>query len=369
MWGRVKALIIKEIWAVWSDKKSRFILIVPPLVQLLVFAFAATLEVKNVSMAVLNKDNGEHSFELVMRFFGSPTFNQIVHLKSEEEMREAIDTQKALIAIHLDEQFSRNINAGKNADVQIILDGRKSNSAQIVEGYAARIIDQFNQDLAKKKNLPPPKTEMITRSWFNPNLDYVRYTVPCLCGVLTMAVSLMVTALSVARERELGTFEQVLVSPLQPYEILIGKTVPSIIIAMGEGSLILFAAIFAFQIPFQGFLPLLYMSMLVFILSIIGIGLFLSSLCKTQQQAILGGFLFMSPAITLSGFATPIENMPDWLQTLTLANPLRYFLIIIKGVFLKDMSASTVLHYTWPMVIIAAFTLSASTWFFRRRIE
>jgi ABC-2 type transport system permease protein len=183
-----------------------------------------------------------------------------------------------------------------------------------------------------------------------------------------MLVGLVVTALSIARERELGTFDQLLVSPLIPLEILIGKMVPAIIIGMIEGTIIVLVGVFLFGIPFHGSVFLLYLSMFVFICSIVGIGLFISSLAQTQQQALLGTFVFMSPSIMLSGFATPIENMPTWLQPITYLIPLRYYLVIAKGIFLKAMPLHIVLGQIWPMVLIACFTLSASVWFFRRRL-
>lgn len=369
MWSRILTLIHKEILAVWRDKKSRFVLIVPPIIQLMVFSMAATLDVKNVPIAILNQDNGAESIELLQRFHGSPTFNKILYLNSVEEIAPVIDNQKAVMVIHLDEQFSRNLRAGNQADVQLILDGRKSNTSQIVQGYAAAIIEQYNADFTHQVNYPQQKTEIFPRYWYNPNLLYYWFNVPNLSGVLTMLIALTVTGLSVARERELGTFDQLLVSPLQPIEILIGKTVPGIIIGLIEGSIIVFAAIWIFQIPFTGSLLLLYLSMFVFVLAIIGVGLFISSLCSTQQQAILGAFVFMTPAVTLSGYATPIENMPDWLQQATVINPLRYYLIIAKGLFLKDMPASIVFENIWPMALIALCNLTGAAWFFRRRLE
>jgi ABC-2 type transport system permease protein len=184
-----------------------------------------------------------------------------------------------------------------------------------------------------------------------------------------MLVSLIITALSIARERELGTFDQLLVSPLLPIEILLGKSIPAVIIGMIEGTIIIAAAVFIFGVPFTGSLGYLYLGMFVFICSVVGVGLFISSLSSTQQQAILGGFIFMAPAVLLSGFATPVENMPSWLQYITYANPLRYYLVIAKGVFLKAMPLSIVLNNVWPMIIIAFFTLSLSTWFFRHRLQ
>lgn len=366
---RILALIYKEILAVWRDKKSRAMLIVPPLLQLMVFSLAATLDVKNVPIGILNRDNGAESFELLQRFHGSPTFNKIIYLKSVNEIKQRIDNQDIAMVIHIDEQFSRNLRAKKTADVQLILDGRRSNTTQIVQGYAASIIDQFNHDFATRIQYPQQQTQIFPRNWFNPNLLYYWFNVPNLSGILTMLIGLTVTALSVARERELGTFDQLLVSPLQPIEILIGKTIPALIIGLFEGTIIVSAAIFIFRIPFVGSLPLLYFSMFVFISSIIGVGLFISSLSMNQQQAILGSFVFMTPAVTLSGYATPIENMPQWLQEVTMINPLRYYLVIAKGLFLKDMPVRIVLDHVWPMAIIACFTLTGASWFFRRRLE
>jgi ABC-2 type transport system permease protein len=195
------------------------------------------------------------------------------------------------------------------------------------------------------------------------------YTVPSLICILSTIISLILTALSVAREREMGTFEQLLVSPLQPIEILVGKALPALFLALCSASLLLAIAIFVFRIPFQGSLALLYGAMVIFLMAIIGIGLFISSLSMTQQQAILGAFVFMPPAVILSGFATPIENMPGWLQSFTVVNPLRWFLIIVRGIFLKDMPPADVLANTLPMVAIAAVTLTAATWLFKRRME
>lgn len=369
MWSRILTLIHKEMLAVWRDKKSRFVLIVPPIMQLMIFALAATLDVKNVPIAILNRDNGAESVELLQRFHGSPTFSHILYLHSLQEIAPAIDNQRAVMVIHIDEQFSRNLRAGKQADLQLILDGRKSNTSQIVQGYALAIVDQYNRDYAARVNIHQQTTEIFPRNWYNPNLLYYWFNVPNLSGILTMLIGLTVTGLSIARERELGTFDQLLVSPLKPIEILIGKIVPGIIIGIAEGSIIIFAAIWIFRIPFIGSLPLLYLSLFVFVLAIVGVGLFISSLSGTQQQAILGTFVFMTPAVTLSGYATPIENMPDWLQHATLINPLRYYLVIAKGLFLKDMPAAIVFENLWPIALIGLFNLIGAQWFFRRRLQ
>lgn len=207
MLQRILTLIYKELLAVWRDKKSRAVLIFPPLLQLVIFSLAGTLDVKNVPIGILNRDQGAESFELLQRFQGSPTFNHILYLESVKDIAPVIDNQQAMMVLHIDEQFSRNLRAEKGADIQLILDGRKSNTAQIVQGYAIRIINQFNRDFATRVNIPQQNTEIFPRNWFNPNLLYYWFNVPNLSGILTMLIGLTVTALSVARERELGTFD------------------------------------------------------------------------------------------------------------------------------------------------------------------
>ncbi len=357
------ALIIKEILVLLKDPKARYVLIFPPLIQLFIFSYAATLDVKNVPIGILNLDNGEKSVELVQRFIGSPMFTKIIFLESADEIPEFLDTQKGLVVVSIDEQFSRNIDAKKHVDIQLLFDGRKSNATQIVAGYISRILQQYNEDLTVE-----PVSKIFPRNWYNPNLLYYWYNVPSLSAVLTMALGLIITSLSVAREREMGTFDQLLVSPATPQEIMLGKMLPAVIISLGEATLIILAAIFIFQIPFTGHLMVLYFGLFVFVCSIVGVGLFISSLCSTQQQAILGTFCFMSPSVLLSGFATPIENMPTWLQYVTYINPLRYMLVIARGQFLKNVPFDIVINNIWPMALIALFTLTASTWFFRRKL-
>jgi ABC-2 type transport system permease protein len=369
MWQRIAHLIRKELLAVWRDRKSRMVLIGPPLLQLVVFSFAITQEVRNLDIAVLNQDLGVDSRELVARFAASPYFRTVGALRGMAEIGPALDSRDVIAVVQIGSDFSRSLAAGNAAPVQILLDGRRSNAAQIVQGYALTIVDSFNADLSGRHGHKPPARSLVARAWFNPNLESLWSTVPSLMVILTMLVGVIVTALSVARERELGTFEQLLVSPLRPIEILIGKTVPALIIGLAEGTAILLAAVFAFRVPFTGSLPLLYAGMVLYLAAVIGVGLFISSLVATQQQAVLGAFTFMAPAMLLSGFATPVENMPDWLQILTLGDPARFFLVIVKGIFLKDMPASEVAQSLWPMLLIAVATLSGATWFFRRRLQ
>lgn len=364
MLGRLRALIVKELLAILRDPKGRMVLIGPPVMQLLIFSYAATLEVSNVDIAFLNHDGGRWGTELSQRIAASGTFREVTPITGLGQAREALDRRHVLAAVHVDPEFSRDIEAGRPAEVQILLDGRRSNASQIVAGYLERIIGDLDPRASAGAGEGP-----VVRHWFNPNLDYVWYTVPSLIAVISLLIGVILTALSVARERELGTFDQLMVSPLRTHEILIGKTAPPLMIGLVHATVYVLAALFVFEVPLRGSLLLLYPSLIVYLAAVIGVGLFISSLSTTQQQAILGAFLFAAPAILLSGFATPIENMPAWLQPLTMVNPLRHFLVVVKGVFLKGLPASEVLLNTVPLILIALVTLTAAAWLFRRRIE
>jgi ABC-2 type transport system permease protein len=366
---RIPALIVKEMLTLFRDPKGRLVLIMPPLLQLMIFAFAATLEVKNVTLAIYNQDNGRHGYEIIQRLHGSPTFTDILFLDSKTAIQPVIDQQRALAAITIPQDFSRNIEADTPANLQVILDGRRSNAAQIVSGYIATLISRYDSELATEGGREPPPAIIVDRNWFNENLLYLWFTIPSLVGILSMLVALIVTSLSVARERELGTFDQLLVSPLTPFEILLGKTVPAILVGMAEGLIIATVGVWLFGVPFTGSPILLIIAIFTFVLSTIGVGLFISALSKTQQQAILGAFIFMVPAVTLSGYAAPVENMPLWLQYLTWVNPLQHFLITVKGLFLKDMPFMEVWANTWPLLVISGVTLPIAGWFFNKRTE
>lgn len=352
------------------DRKVRISILLPPIIQLFIFTFAATLDVKDVPIGILNRDSGEQGFLLVERFYGTKIFNNhIIFLKAVEEIAPFIDTQKGVMVISIDQEFSRNLDARKPAKVQLIFDGRKTNTAQIVAGYTQEIINRFNNDFTAEAELVTQKTELVPRFWFNPNTQYFWYNIPCLVGVLSMLTCLVVTTQSVARERELGTFDQLLVSPLVPWEILLGKIIPGIIIGTLEGVLMFTIGTLVFGVPFTGSLILYFFSLVIFVSSISGIGLFISSLSATQQQAMLGTFVFMMPSVLLSGYATPIENMPVWLQPVTSIIPLKYFLIISKGLFLKAMPARIVFDNIWPLLIIGLFNTIGAGLFFRRRLQ
>ena len=367
MFLRLFNLIIKEFLATLRDPKARTLLIGPPIIQIFIFSYAITQEVGNVTLGIYNQDVGKEGYVLTQRFQHSPTFSKIVTISHHGEISPIIDNQNTLAVIVIPQDFSRELQAGRNTKVQILLDGRKSNAAPIVAGYAAKIINNFAQKYQPFNT--PGQIKVETRNWFNVNLDPRRTTIPCLVCILATALGLIISSLSIARERETGTFEQLLVSPLTPTEILLGKAIPALALATCSAIMLVGIAIFIMGIPIQGSFFLLLISLDLFLLSIIGVGLFVSSLSLTQQQAILGVILVMPPFVLLSGFATPIENMPNWMQWITIANPVRWYLVIVKGVFMKGMGVWETFINCIPLSIIALTTLTAAAMMFRRRME
>jgi ABC-2 type transport system permease protein len=365
---RTIALVIKEFLALLKDPKSRFVIIGPPLVQLLVFGYAATFDLANVPFAVYNESPGEESQGLIARFRGSPNFHQVATITRDEQIASLIDNKQALLVVRIGPQFSRDLWNKETAPVQIILDGRDSNTAMLVMGYVQKIVDNFNGMWVRQHGLSRPPARLAVRSWFNPDLVSRWFIVPGIVGLLTLVVTMLVTALSVAREREQGTFDQLLVTPYRPWEILIGKAIPGFFIGTAEATLIILVAVFWFQIPLLGSLATLYTGLFLFLLSAVGMGLMISSLSITQQQGLLGAFMFLVPAIILSGFATPILNMPLIVQKLTLINPMRYFMVIVRGVFLEGTPFHLLTDQFWPLALIGIVTLGIASWLFRRRM-
>jgi len=366
---RIIALAIKELLAILRDKKSRFVLIGPPIAQLIVFGYAATFDLNHIPVAVYNQDRSTASRELVARLTGSPHFELVAYLDHDAQVAPLINNKKALMVLHLGPQFSENLKRGITARAQLIIDGRNSNTALLAQGYLRSILTDFNLDWSRQHGGSGPPATLHIRPWYNENLLSRWFVVPGIIGLLSLVITTIVTGLSVAREREAGTFDQLLVTPLRPVEILIGKSVPGILIGLVEGSFILLMVVLWFEVPLRGSLGALYLGMFLFLLSAVGIGLMISSLAVTQQQGILGSFLFLVPAVILSGFATPISNMPEFVQQLTYANPLRYFMVILRGVFLEGDSYGLLLNQYWPMAIIAFVTLSAAGWLFRNRMN
>ncbi len=368
MFRRVLALMKKELLALLKSRQSRLVLIGPPLIQLIVFSYAATFDLHQVPYAVFDQDRSVASRRLLAGFTGSEAFGRAHAITSEGQIRPLIDNREVLLVVRVHPRFQADLLAGRPGRVQVIVDGRNSNTALVVRGYVQGITDAFMNAWAREHGLRAPPARLAVRTWYNPNLESQWFIVPGIVGLLTLVVTLVVTALSVAREREAGTFDQLLVTPFTPVEILLGKALPGLLIGMVEASFIIVVAVLWFSIPLRGGLGALYLGLFLFLLSAIGLGLMISSFSATQQQGLLGAFLFLVPAVILSGFATPIANMPVVVQKLTLLDPLRYFLVVLRGVFLKDAPMELLWSQYWPMALIGLGSLVLAALLFRRRI-
>lgn len=364
---RIMALVVKELLVLMKDPKSRVVLIIPPLMQTIVFGYAATFDLTHVPWAYWDASKTTVSRSLLARVEGSPRFDLVKELHNEEEIRESIDSGEVKLVLRIDERFAENLLQGQDAYIQAILDGRNSNTAGIIGNYLSETIYSYNMSRAEAAGAHPPSV-LISRAWFNENLLSSWFFVPGIVGLIATIVTILVTALSVAREREHGTFDQLLVTPMSPAAILVGKTLPGLLIGILEATIVILLAVFWFEVPLRGSLALLYLGLLFFIFATVGIGLMISSLSATMQQALMGSFLFMMPAVLLSGFATPIANMTSVVRHITLINPLRYIMILLRGVFIEDAPTSVLLMQVWPLAIIGCISLLLAGWLFRNRI-
>ncbi len=365
---RIAALVRKELLAILKDSRSRITLFVPPILQCLIFGYAATLDLSNVPYAVLDQDRTPASHELLARMDGSGVFRRIANLDSPADVVRIIDNRQALIVVQIGADFERRLQEGEAAPVQVVADGRNSNTAGTALGYFGAIVAGFNADWQTAHGLAPPTVQPVVRAWYNANLETRWNMIPALIGTLSMMQTMMLTALSAAREREQGTFDQLLVTPLRPGEIIVGKAAPSMIIGAIQATIILLIAQLWFHIPFQGSFLVLYAGLLLFMLAAVGLGLFVSSIAATMQQAMLYTFIVMMPFILLSGLTTPISSMPVILQDFTLINPLRYAIDITHRVYLEGVGLDRLASDLWPLAAIAAVTLTGASWVFERRL-
>lgn len=362
---RLSILIRKELLAVLKDPASRSILVVPALMQGLLFGYAATYDLTNVPYVLLDNSHGGQASALIAKLDGTGVFHRAATAQTPKEMAAAIDDGRALVAIQIPPDFERLLEAGRPAPLQVILDGRNSTTAGSAGAYIAAVVGEFNANL--RGQAKPPVT-VEARAWYNPNLQTRWNFLPGMIASLSMMQTLMLTALSVAREREQGTFDQLLVTPFSPAEIMIGKAVPSILIGMVQSTLILCLALFWFKIPLAGSLITLYTGLLMFTIAAVGIGLSISALSANMQQAMLYSFVLIMPLMLLSGLTTPVRNMPDWLQVATYANPLRFAIDLVRRVYLEGVGLLAVWHNFIPLVVIAAITLPTAAWLFRHRL-
>jgi ABC-2 type transport system permease protein len=359
MFGRIWQIIVKEMIQLRRDRGARYRLLIPPLVQLIVFGYAATFEVNHVVTAALDYDHSQESRELIARFSENGRFDLLAPPAGRAEARELIDRSRVALTLQIDPQFAHNLRKGQTAPVQVILDGTNSNTALIALGYVGQIASEFAAEYQSDRirRIAPgyltqmPSVQMVERPWYNPDLNTHWFFIPGIIGGITLLTIVNLTSFAVVREREIGTLEQILVTPVRPLELILGKTVPFFLIGMAQVALIALAGIVWFGVPFRGNPLVMLLGTALFLISVLAVGLLISTTCSTQQQAFASGFFYLTPTFTLSGFAFPISGMPKVMQWITYLNPLRYYIVVLRGVFVKG----TGLAILWPQM--AAMTL------------
>ena len=366
---RIAALTRKELLAVLKDKRSRLSLLIPPVVQALIFGYAATYDLNHVTYAALDQDHSAASRQLLAGLDGSGVFERVADLQRASDIKSLINARRALLVVQIDQQFERHLLSGQSADVQIIADGRNSTTAGTALNYVASIVEQFNSSWGRDHGVAPPPLQVVARAWYNPSLETRWFMIPGMIGTLTLIQTMMLTAMSVAREREQGTFDQLLVTPFRPFEIMAGKAMPSLVVGAIQAGGVLLVAQLWFRIPFAGAYVTLYTGLLMFLLAAVGIGLLVSAVAATMQQALLYSMLMIMPFSLLSGLTTPISSMPRAVQYLTAINPLRYAIDITRRVYLEGAGLELLIPDLWPLALTAALTLTAASWMFSHRMQ
>jgi ABC-2 type transport system permease protein len=378
MWERIGVILKKEFIQVFREPRMRGLLFIPPLIQLIVFGYAVTLDVDNAKIAWMDNDRTPESRALLARFEGSGRFQLVATPRTEAEVQSILDHGDAHAVVRVLPGFARDLARQKSAEVQVLLDGTNSNTASLVSAYAAGVIADYSNDVMPSQTKNRQTIKLTVRSpgsapatvinigatanprvWFNPDLRSRNYFVPGVAANILFMVTLMLTAQAIIREKEIGTMEQLMVTPMRPIELMLGKTLPFALVGMANLVMITVAALLIFRVPFRGNFFILLFSAAVFLLSSLGAGLFLSTISNTQQQANMMSFFFSSPAFMLSGFNFPIRNMPPVVQYLTYLNPLRYFMEIVRGVFLKGVGLSIL----WPQIVALMIFGGLILWF------
>jgi len=375
--ARLGQMLRKEFIQTLRDPHTRFLLIGPPIIQMLVFGYAATMEVKHVALAALDLDNTQESRELISRFSGSRYFDLEKFARRRDELREGVDRGDFLLALEIHSGFAQRLRNGQGASVQVLVDCSNSNTALVALGYLSQIGARFASDYAAdrlRRTAPQlasfrPQVELETRPWFNESLNSQWYFVPGVIGNLMLIMVMMLTAFAVVRERELGTLEQIMVTPIRRWEFILGKTLPFFLIGAFDSAMIATLGTLWFGVPFRGKVAVLAFGLATFIVAALGLGLLLSTISATQQQAMLASFFFNMPMITLSGFGNPISSMPVFFQKLSYINPMSHIMVVLRSVYLKGVG----LEVLWPniaaMAGLAVILLTVSVLRFHKSLE
>jgi ABC-2 type transport system permease protein len=385
MWQRLRCIIRKEFTQSLRDPRMRSMLIIPPLLQLLIFGYAASLDVDNAKIAWMDQDRTPESRELLSEFQGSGRFVIAGMPDSEPAMQRMMDRGQVDAVIRVLPGFAKDVNRGRSTSVQVLLDGTNSNTASIISGFASQTIARYSNESMQHQQrskmvgatedaegpVEPaaPQVTARTRVWFNPDLRSRNYFIPGVIVNIITIVTLSLTAMAIVREKEIGTMEQLMVTPIRASELIIGKTLPFVLVGVWDMLLVMAAALLVFHVPFQGSFWLLFATTLLFLLTTLGAGLFISTVSRTQQQAMMATSLFFQPFFMLSGFTFPIRNMPQVAQWLTIVNPVRYFMEIVRGVFLQGAGIEALWHQMVALAIFGVAILWLSVLRFHKQLE
>ena len=353
MFDRLRAMLIKEFIQVFRDPRMRIVLFVIPALQTVIFGYAVNMDVKNIPTAILDRDNSAESRDLVAVMSSSGYFTPATRIERYDEAGTLLDRGKVRVVLVIGHGFAADLRAGRATDVQVLLDGSDSNTAGVISGYLGRLSLAYNNRLqvgyaARHLGLPPRigRVELVSRAWFNDNLESPSFYVPAVIAMILFIITMILSSLAIVREKEIGTIEQVIVTPIRKGEFILGKTLPFVLIGYIDVALISLVGALIFNVPVRGSLGLLFLATTLFLMSSLGAGLLISTVSQTQQQAMMTAFFIIFPAMLLSGFAFPIANMPEPAQWLTFLNPLRYYIVIIRGIFLKGIG----LEILWPQL-------------------
>lgn len=382
---RVLVMIRKELIQAFRNPRMRALLFGPPLIQLIIFGYAANMDVESSKIAWMDMDRTPESRELLAAFQGSGRFELVATPVHDREMQRLLDHSDVDAVVRVLPGFARDLHRGRTATAQVLVDGANSNSASIVAAYATQTIARFSRHKLEETqrdklvgrtsatggpvNLNAPSLTAEARVWFNPDLRSRNYFVPGVVVNIITLVTLMLTAMAIVREKEIGTMEQLMVTPIRPIELMLGKTIPFACVGLIDTLLVVAVSLLVFQVPFRGSFLLLTGAALLFLMTTLGAGLFISTVSRTQQQAMLATFLFFQPFFLLSGFAFPIRNMPEPVQYLTLVNPVRYFLEIARGIFLKGAGADVLWPQMAALAVFGAAILALSAARFHKTLE
>ncbi|HWQ52114.1 MAG TPA: ABC transporter permease [Bryobacteraceae bacterium] len=381
MWERIREIIKKEFRQALREPRMRGVLFVPPLLQLIIFGYAVNLDVDSAAMAWIDQDRTPQSRELLAGFEGSGRFRIEATPNTEAEVQALLDRGEVVVAVNVLPGFARDIERGRTAAVQVLVDGTNSNTASLVSSYAGQIVARYSADamatqqkarmMARRTaaDMTAPEVNARSRVWFNPDLRSRNYFVPGVMVNIIMLVTLMSTALAIVREKEIGTMEQLMVTPIRPIELMLGKMLPFAVVGLLDVALVTGVALALFRIPFRGSALVLLVSAMLYLLTTLGAGLFISTISHTQQQAMMATTFFTMPAFMLSGFAFPIRNMPEVVQWVTYLNPLRYFMEITRGVFLKGTGADVLWPQMLALLIYGVTVMYLSAARFHKRLD